>query len=89
MDIKTPMGAARYVRKNRYSWPGGYALALVMDDGQCVCPECVTENFRTISVDVRMGIKSGWYPVGVACEANADSAEFCACCESEIWEAKE
>lgn len=89
MDIRTPMGAARYVRKNHHSWPGGYALALVMDDGQYICPDCAEENFHTISVDVRMGIKAGWYPVGVACESETDDSEWCACCGGEIWEAKE
>ena len=89
MDIKTPMGAARYVRKNRYSWPGGYALALLMDDGQYLCPDCVAENFHTISVDVRMGIKTGWYPVGVVSEAMTDENALCCCCDGEIWEAKE
>lgn len=37
-----PMGAARYVRRERYAWPGGYALALIMDDA-CACDHCGRE----------------------------------------------
>lgn len=79
------MGAARYVRRERYAWPGGYALALIMADGGALCPDCVEANFSQISYSHRHGIRDGWKPLGVECEANVDGACTCDHCGREIW----
>lgn len=49
INTKHPMGAARFVRRERYAWPGGYELALIMSDGALLCADCVRENFCNIS----------------------------------------
>jgi hypothetical protein len=66
-----PMGAARIVRRERYAWPGGYALALVLTDGALLCPDCVTKEWRLVSAAHRSRDNAGgWRPLGLEiCEA--------------------
>ena len=80
-----PMGAARFVRRERYVWPGGYALALVFTDGQLACAGCVAENFHLISQDTRDKINTGWRAAGLTHAGEADSEEYCACCGEPIF----
>lgn len=85
INTKTPMGAARYVRRERYAWPGGYALALVMTDGALLCPDCVAAEYRQISYSARHKLPDGWAPAGVACENAAETEETCAHCGKIIF----
>ena len=39
---------ARHAARNKYAWPGGYPLAVVMADGECLCPECTRKEWRLI-----------------------------------------
>lgn len=91
LNLNAPMAAARIVRRDRYTWPGGYALALVTVDGGTLCPECVRENFHAISEESRWigNSGSGWKPAGLVGEAESDSGETCDHCGREIWSAKE
>ena len=91
LDRDRPMATARIVRRDRYAWPGGYALALVTADGGALCPECVRENFHAISEESRWigNSGSGWKPAGMACESETDESETCDHCGREIWSAKE
>jgi hypothetical protein len=80
-----PMGAARIVRRERYAWPGGYPLALYVDDGGLLCPACVTEHWPQISWSHRTRARDGWAPVAIvilddpeAYEADA-SGDCCHC----------
>ena len=34
-----------------YAWPGGYPIYGVMQDGGCLCSNCVKENRRQIYLD--------------------------------------
>lgn len=80
-----PMGAARYVRRERYAWPGGYALALVTTDGATLCPDCVASEFPQIAHAHRAGTNDGWRPAGIACAADSDDECVCDHCGREIW----
>lgn len=88
IDTTKPMGAARYVRRERYAFPGGYALALVTADGGTLCPACVASEFHQISAAHRARVNDGWRPRAVLCEAETDSAYTCDHCGRVIWEAK-
>lgn len=83
--IEHPMGAARYVRRERYAWPGGYALALVLADGGALCPDCVASEFPQISYSHRHRLRDDWRPVGVASEADADEGCTCDHCGRTVW----
>ncbi len=80
IDTSHPMGAARYVRRERYAWPGGYALALVTVDGGALCPQCVAENFASVSRAHRNRVDDGWKPDHVASGADTDGPIDCDHC---------
>jgi hypothetical protein len=82
-DLNHPMGAARIVRREKYAWPGGYPLALVLTDGALLCPACVAAEFSQVSYAHRHRINDGWRPAGLAVlyDAQDDGAsETCAHC---------
>lgn len=79
-----PMMAARIVRKGKYAWPGGYALALVVNDGALLCPHCVEQEFSQISFAHRHKLNDGWRPEGLTHSGEWDDAEFCDHCGNEI-----
>lgn len=39
------------VADERFAWPGGYALGLVLADGECICSACVVKNLSRIHTD--------------------------------------
>jgi hypothetical protein len=45
---KTMAERIEYVARERFAWPGGYALGLLMADGEPVCSACVAENLDLI-----------------------------------------
>lgn len=77
-----PMALARIVRRDRYQWPGGYAMALVTADGAALCPHCVADNFHAVSEDARSVYRagSGWKPSDIISEANTDGECLCDHC---------
>jgi hypothetical protein len=82
-----PMGAARIVRRERYAWPGGYALALVLEDGACLCPACTAAEWAQISFSHRHHLRDGWRPAGLEiCEAPEEDVT-CDHCGATIAEA--
>ena len=86
LDFRHPMAAARIVRRERYVWPGGYELALIMSDGELLCADCVRDNFHEISTAYRDHGRTGWEPIGIASAECAEQSEVCAHCNREIFE---
>lgn len=73
-----------------FAWPGGYPMALVMNDGETLCYQCARENAREILTEIHAVLASGsaagdsgWIPAGwdVLLEG---PAEICAHCGREI-----
>jgi len=89
IDTTTPMGAARYVRRERYSFPGCYALALLTTDGGLLCPNCVAGEFSRVSWSHRNRCDDGFRPAAVVCGAETDSEMRCDHCDKVIQEATE
>jgi hypothetical protein len=85
LDMARPMAAARCVRRDRYAWPGAYALALVTTDGGVLCPDCVRDNFASISWAHRNSCSNGWQPVGMMCESETDDVTLCDHCGRVIF----
>ena len=81
-----PMAAARVVRSERYAWPGGYLLALVMDDGAMLCPDCAEENYHEISDAHRRADSNGWRPLHWTLieDVDAEDAPTCAHCSRDL-----
>ena len=83
----TIIEAAKLVARERFAWPGGYPLVLVMSDGETLCPECVRLNFRLIVQAARdPHDDSGWRPVGFEVEEAPEEEVSCAHCRRVIAE---
>lgn len=79
----------RQMARDRYAWPGGYALALVTTDGGMLCPDCVRAEYRQISNATRHGLRDGWGAAGIDCAANWETSEHCDHCGKLIHEVTE
>lgn len=44
-----------------YAWPGGYAIAYLMNDGVFLCASCVNDDSNPIHFD---GDRDGWLVIG-------------------------
>lgn len=78
---------ARNAARNKYAWPGGYPLAVVMADGECLCPDCTRKEWRQIvrnTLDtVRNGADRSWIAAGAEVNWEND-ALYCAQCNEQI-----
>jgi hypothetical protein len=83
LDHSRPMAAARIVRRERYAWPGGYALMLATTDGGALCPACVAAEWHQIAEENRWTHGAGWKPAGIICEAETDGTLYCDHCNAE------
>lgn len=86
LDLCHPMAGARIVRTQKVAWPGGYPLALALDDGAWLCPKCVEENFAQISWAHRNNVSDGWKPDGYAVMYEANRSTYCHHCGEWILE---
>ena len=91
LDRSRPMASARIVRREKYAWPGGYELALVMSDGALICAKCVEANWHKIAsatLDHRLHRTqcNGWEPQGIASADEAEQPEVCEHCGATIFE---
>jgi len=69
--------------REKFAWPGGYPLVVVMTDGACLCCDCARQNFAQIGRATRDGLRDGWAAAGV--DAHMQGApEICAHCGVEI-----
>jgi len=44
----TPVDAAKRVAKERFAWPGGYALGIITADNGVLCSACVADELELI-----------------------------------------
>lgn len=78
----TTVDLLREVRMvGRFDWLGGYAHALLLDDGATLCAHCVRPNYRAISASTRHALRDGWGAVAVF--AIDDGPERCDHCGRE------
>ena len=78
---------ARHAARNKYAWPGGYPLAIVMADGECLCTECTRKNWHQIArntlLTARQWPDKQWQTAGA--EVNWENNDlYCAHCNAQI-----
>lgn len=56
-----------FIRSNGYAWPGGYPMALLMADGECIDARSARECYREIRNAMRHphGANPSWKPDAV------------------------
>ena len=63
-----------------YTWPGGYQLAIVMNDGGMICPDCGKKEWKQIAHDTLKEWKTGWDAAGVeVCYSTENDDEKISC----------
>lgn len=71
------------IRAGKYSFPGGYPLFLLADDGAPICFDCAREDFRELCHAMRHKENNGFRIV--ACEINYEDLDCqCAHCGNRI-----
>lgn len=73
----------RQFAREKYAWPGGYPMMLVMSDGECLCADCTRANYRLISQSTRHNYRDGWQAAQVVIHWEG-APEPCANCNAEI-----
>lgn len=77
MDTNTLLRSVRSAARNKYAWPGGYPIFILMEDGGTLCPDCAKNNYRQISQATRMGGYYGWSAAGV--DVNCEDKDMVCC----------
>ena len=66
-----------------YAWPGGYPIVYVMNDGECMCPQCVKDNLEQIKAATESQAQDGWQIVGDDINYE-DQDMYCCNCNEKI-----
>ena len=63
--------------RNKYAWPGGYPLYVVMADGEAISVESARDNWHAIARATICKFRDGWRAIGA--EINwEDASLYCA-----------
>jgi hypothetical protein len=73
-------GAAQLVARERFAWPGGYALFAVTNDGGVLCADCVRSEYYQVAYSRRYNVDDGWNIVAWDSMANNDEPVTCDHC---------
>ena len=70
--------------RHPYAWPGGYPLAVLMADGECMCISCVKKEFKYIAREFHTKCKNRQW-AAEAVFINWEDADLqCANCNNKI-----
>lgn len=69
--------------RDKYAWPGGYEMALIMDDSATLCMDCAKAEFKEIVRATKHGDNTGWRAEGVFINYE-DQSCYCAHCGRRI-----
>ena len=84
-EILRLKAAKEYVRAP-YVWPGGYPKALITADGDCLCVDCVSKEWRLIAAESFENTNCGFRVAGV--DVNWENPDlFCDHCNSKMQSA--
>jgi len=84
MKNRTGLQALKTVAREKYAWPGGYALSAITSDGGLICSKCCRDEYRTMYRSTRDECGDGWQVKALICSADYDGPEYCSYCSNEI-----
>ena len=74
----------KWAIRNKYAFPGGYQVNLVMEDGELLCIDCAKDNFKLIAYATKNpGYPDSWRAIGGDVHWEGES-EYCAHCNKEL-----
>lgn len=65
MDNIKLLASIKRALRNKYAWPGGYPLYIVMADGAAISIDAAREQWPVICQATMNGLHDGWRAVGV------------------------
>jgi hypothetical protein len=69
--------------RNPFAWPGGYALVVLLDDGESIHVDCAKNNFAEIARSALGNYRDGWTPLDTFVNWE-DNELCCASCNKRI-----
>jgi len=76
-DITTLSRLKACLRAGEFSWPGGYRLAFVTQDGGILSFAAVRAEWSNVVWDFQNGASTGWRVVGLLNVDEAEEAIYC------------
>lgn len=70
------------LRAGDWTWPGGYPLYFVTDDGGALCADCVRKELYQIIWSIRNKVSDGWRVCGL--DVNYEDDLHCDHCDGKI-----
>lgn len=88
MEFKGKTKRLKDAIRQKYAWPGGYAIVLITHDGAILCCECARDNYKQINHSVRHNLKDGWNIIGIDNASNMGNThtEYCDHCNKTVDE---
>lgn len=83
-DVENNSQAIRAAIRQKFAWPGGYALYGICSDGGALCADCMRREYFQIAHSVRHRIRDGWRVTIIGCAAELDGAINCDHCGESI-----
>ena len=69
--------------REKFAWPGGYPLYIILSDGEALCTTCARQEYRRLVQSTKDQDYIGWRPI--AADINwEDEALFCCHCDKLI-----
>jgi len=65
------------LRAGEYTFPGGYRLFFITDDGCALSFSAVLDNLQSIYYSMMHGFNDGWNIVGIGSTAECEDEVFC------------
>ena len=83
MEINNVADFLEVLRGESHTNIGGYPLILICDDGETLCFDCGSKEFRLIADSINNNNRDGWRVVG-SCIHWEGEPKICAHCNNEI-----
>lgn len=78
-DPLNPVHMVRFIARERFTWPGGYEICGIANDGALLCSQCVRDNYRDILYSTKHEINDGRRIIWITNESKMEE-ETCANC---------
>jgi hypothetical protein len=66
------------LRAGEYTFPGGYRLFFITNDGACLSFSSVLDNLQEIYYSIMNDINDGWKIIGLSSVAECEDEVYCA-----------
>jgi hypothetical protein len=75
------LAQVKHAIREKYAWPTGYPLSIVLEDAECLCPACAKQEYRQIAWATIVQDKGGWAAIGAQVEHGESECVCCHCGE--------